>query len=252
MYAVLKTGGKQYRVSTGDTLIIEKIVGNAGETVQFNEVLLIGGETPKIGTPLVSDAGVQATILEQGRGPKTIKFVKRRRKHSSQRKHGHRQQQTVLKITEILASGASKSKIAPAIGGAGFVAQAPEASSSKKSAPEKKAEGPKPAAAKKPQAKAAKDEAKADAKPAAPEKSSGKKPKNLLSEARDGKADDLKKLSGVGPKLETLLNENGIFHYDQIAAWNSEEIAYMDDQLSFKGRIERDDWIAQAKELMKG
>jgi len=77
----------------------------------------------------------------------------------------------------------------------------------------------------------------------------GTKPANLLTEARDGKADDLKKISGVGPKLEGLLHENGVFHFDQIAAWGPAEIAYMDDKLSFKGRIERDGWIDQAKQF---
>ena len=74
---------------------------------------------------------------------------------------------------------------------------------------------------------------------------------NLLDAPRNGKPDDLKKISGVGPKLEGLLHENGVYHFDQIAAWNAEEIAYMDDQLSFKGRIERDNWLGQAAELMK-
>ena len=77
----------------------------------------------------------------------------------------------------------------------------------------------------------------------------GVKPANLLSEAREGGPDDLKKISGVGPKLEGLLHENGVFHFDQIMAWGPAEIAYMDDQLSFKGRIERDNWIAQATEF---
>ena len=236
MFAVLKTGGKQYKVASGDVLKIEKVVGNAGEKVQFNDILMLGGDNTTIGAPLVADAGVQAEILEQGKGPKTIKYVKRRRKHSSQRRRGHRQQQTVVRITDILASGAGKSGIAAAVGGAGFVAAAAAAVASA------------PKAAKKPAAKKA--AAKADAAPSADAKAS--KPSNLLTEACDGKADDLKKISGVGPKLETLLHDNGVFHYDQIAAWNAEEIAYMDDQLSFKGRIERDNWIQQATDLMKG
>ena len=77
----------------------------------------------------------------------------------------------------------------------------------------------------------------------------GAKPDNLLDAARDGKADDLKKISGVGPKLEGLLHQQGVFHFDQIAAWGSEEIAYMNDRLSFKGRIEREGWIDQAKKF---
>ncbi len=80
-----------------------------------------------------------------------------------------------------------------------------------------------------------------------PSGSQGTKPANLLAQARDGKPDDLKKISGVGPKLEEVLHKNGVFHFDQISAWTPGEVAYMDDQLSFKGRIERDNWIEQAK-----
>jgi len=244
MFAVLKTGGKQYKVASGDTLVIEKIAGNAGETVQFNEVLMLGGDAPVLGAPLVEDAGVQAEILEQGKGPKTIKYVKRRRKHSSQRRRGHRQQLTTVRITDILTKGALKSGVAAAIGGAGFVPAAAEEAAPKVKATKKKA-APKAAA----KAEAPKKAAKADA-PAAD--AAATKPANLLDAARDGKPDDLKKISGVGPKLEEKLHANGIFHYDQIAAWTAAEIAYVDDQLSFKGRIERDDWIGQATELMKG
>ena len=243
MFAVLKTGGKQYKVASGDTLVIEKIAGNTGETVQFNEVLMLGGDAPVLGAPLVEDAGVQAEILEQGKGPKTIKYVKRRRKHSSQRRRGHRQQLTTVRITDILTKGALKSGVAAAIGGAGFVPAAAE-EAAPKAKPAKKKAAPKAEA----KAEAPKKAAKAEA----PATAEAVKPANLLDAARDGKPDDLKKISGVGPKLEEKLHANGIFHYDQVAAWTAAEIAYVDDQLSFKGRIERDDWIGQAKELMKG
>ncbi|MEM9715561.1 MAG: 50S ribosomal protein L21, partial [Pseudomonadota bacterium] len=199
-----------------------------------------GGDAPVLGAPLVEDAGVQAEILEQGKGPKTIKYVKRRRKHSSQRRRGHRQQLTTVRITDILTKGALKSGVAAAIGGAGFVAAAAVAEAAPKKAAKKKAA---------PKAEAPKKAAKAEAAPA---EVAAEKPANLLDAARDGKPDDLKLISGVGPKLEEKLHANGIFHYDQIAAWTAAEIAYVDDQLSFKGRIERDDWIGQAKELMKG
>lgn len=106
MFAVLKTGGKQYKVAKNDIFLIEKLVADAGETVQFNQVLMIGGETVTVGAPLIEGAAVQAEVLEQTKGPKVISFVKRRRKHSSQRKRGHRQQLTRVRITEILASGA--------------------------------------------------------------------------------------------------------------------------------------------------
>ena len=85
MFAVLKTGGKQYKVAKDDIFLVEKLAADAGETVQFNEVLMLGGETVTVGAPVVEGAAVQAEVLEQLRGPKVINFVKRRRKHSSQR-----------------------------------------------------------------------------------------------------------------------------------------------------------------------
>ncbi|MCL4125734.1 UNVERIFIED_CONTAM: hypothetical protein GTU68_009067 [Idotea baltica] len=138
MFAVLKTGGKQYKVASGDILRVEKVTGNAGETVQFNEILMVGGDKPVIGVPTVAGAAVQAEILEQGKGPKLINYVKRRRKHSSQRKKGHRQQITVLRVTDILAKGAKPAKKA--------AAKKPAA---KKAAPAKKAAAEKKPAAKK-------------------------------------------------------------------------------------------------------
>jgi large subunit ribosomal protein L21 len=169
MFAVIKTGGKQYKVASGDILRIEKVTGNAGDTVQFNEILMVGGDKPVIGAPAVAGAAVQAEILEQGKGPKVINYVKRRRKHSSQRKKGHRQQITVLRVTDILAKGGEKSGVAAALNGAGFI---PGVEPAKKPAAKKpaakKVAAEKPAA-KKPAAKKAapKKEAKKDAKPAA-------------------------------------------------------------------------------------
>ena len=116
MFAVLKTGGKQYKVQSGDMLRVEKLAADAGETVQFNDILMIGGESPVVGAPMVADAAVQADVVDQIKGDKTINFVKRRRKHSSQRTKGHRQQLTLLRITEILASGAGKSGVKAALG----------------------------------------------------------------------------------------------------------------------------------------
>lgn len=104
MYAVIKTGGKQYRVAANDTLIIEKLDGDAGSTVEFTEVLMLGGEgEPKIGKPLIAGAKVTAEVVEQGRAKKVIAFKKRRRKNS-RRKRGHRQEQTTVRIKEIVAA----------------------------------------------------------------------------------------------------------------------------------------------------
>ena len=103
MFAVIKTGGKQYKVAANTTLLVEKLDAAAGDTVEFTEVLMVGGETVKLGAPTVAGAAVKAEVLEQTRGVKVINFVKRRRKHSSQRRKGHRQHLTVVKITDINA-----------------------------------------------------------------------------------------------------------------------------------------------------
>jgi large subunit ribosomal protein L21 len=215
MFAVLKTGGKQYKVQSGDMLRVEKLAADAGETVQFNDILMIGGESPVVGAPMVADAAVQADVIDQIKGDKTINFVKRRRKHSSQRTKGHRQQLTLLRITEILASGAGKSGVKAALGA-----------------------GSAPAATAAP--KAAKAPAKAPAKAA---------PAKAAAPAADQAADDLKKLSGVGPALEKKLLAGGVTSFAQIAAWSAEDVASVDAELALKGKIEKEGWIAQAKDL---
>jgi large subunit ribosomal protein L21 len=102
MYAVIKTGGKQYRVAADEVVTIEKVAGEAGATVEFTEVLMLAGAgEPKLGTPTVTGAKVMAEVVEQGRAPKVIAFKKRRRKNS-RRKRGHRQHQTTVRIKEII------------------------------------------------------------------------------------------------------------------------------------------------------
>lgn len=208
MFAVMKTGGKQYKVQSGDILRVEKLAADAGETVQFNEILMLGGDTPVLGAPMVDGAAVQAEVIDQVKGDKVINFVRRRRKHSSKRTKGHRQKLTLIKVGEILTSGADKSGVKAAVG-AGSVAGVAAAAAEKPAKPAK---------------------AKATAA------------------AADG-ADDLKRLSGVGPALEKKLHEAGVTTFAQIAAWTDEDVAAMDEKLSFKGRIEREGWIAQAQEL---
>ena len=107
MFAVIKTGGKQYRVAADEMLQIEKLPGEAGETVTFSEVLMVGGEAPRVGAPLVSGAAVLAEIVEQKRGRKIIIFKKRRRQNS-RRRNGHRQEFTVVRITDILADASQR------------------------------------------------------------------------------------------------------------------------------------------------
>ena len=120
MFAVIETGGKQYKVQKDDVITVEKLKASGGEKVQFNSVLLTGGEKTQIGNPHVKGAGVQALVLEQLKSKKVISFVKRRRKSSSKSKKGHRQQLTLIKITEILNIGAEKTNIAEAVSGKGL------------------------------------------------------------------------------------------------------------------------------------
>ena len=108
MFAVIKTGGRQYRVVPDDVLEIGKIAGDVGTIVQLGEVLVVGGDTPVLGAPTVSGASVAAEVLDHKRGPKVIAFKKRRRKNS-RRKRGYRDEITVIRVTEILTDGKSPS-----------------------------------------------------------------------------------------------------------------------------------------------
>ena len=104
MFAVIKTGGRQYRVAPDDVLEIGKIAGDVGAIVQLGEVLVVGGDTPVLGLPTVAGASVAAEVLDHKRGPKVIAFKKRRRKNSK-RKRGYRDEITVIRVTEILTDG---------------------------------------------------------------------------------------------------------------------------------------------------
>lgn len=211
MFAVLKTGGKQYRVQAGDVLRVEKLAADAGEKVQFNEVLMVGAT---VGTPLVEGAAVQADVIDQIKGDKVIHFVKRRRKHSSKRTKGHRQQLTLLRVTEILEKGADKSGVKAAVGaGSVSVAAVAAAKPAKKAAP-KTEEAP-----------------KAEAPKAAPKKAAA--------------ADDLSQITGVGPAAVKKLNEAGITTFAQLAALSEDDAAKIE---TIKVKAE---WIAQAGDLAK-
>ena len=111
MFAVIRTGGKQYRVAAEDVIKVDKVRGNPGEIVQFGEVLVVGGDSITLGQPTIAGASVAAEVIEQGRGPKIIAFKKRRRKNS-RRRRGHRQEFTLLRVTEILTDGAKPSQTA--------------------------------------------------------------------------------------------------------------------------------------------
>ena len=204
MFAVIKTGGKQYTVAADDLLKVEKLDAEAGSTVTFDEVLMVGnGTDTTIGAPLVDGASVVAEVVDQGRNRKIIVFKKRRRQNS-RRRNGHRQAFTLVKVTDILTGGAKPAKTA----------------------------APKKAAAPKAEAEA-KEEAAAPA----------------AADAPAGEADDLKKLNGLGPAIAKKLVEAGITTFAQIAAMTDEDVARVEEELSLKGRFERDNWIEQAKEL---
>jgi large subunit ribosomal protein L21 len=211
MFAVLKTGGKQYKVQSGDVLRVEKLAAAAGDTVQFNDILMVVGETTILGKPMIDGAAVQATVIHQIKADKVIHFVKRRRKHGSQRTKGHRQKLTLLRVTDILTSGADVSGVMAAIG----AASAPLVKSAPVAAPKKAAKA------------------------------------KVASAAVTG-ADDLKLLSGVGPALAKKLHAAGVTSFAQIAGWTASDVTAMDEKLSFKGRIDREGWIDQAKAKVAG
>src|SRR6478736_4336489 len=161
MFAVIRTGGKQYRVAPNDIIEIERVAGEPGDIITLGEVLLLGGDSPKTGSPTIAGALVAAEVMEQSRGDKIIVFKKKRRKNY-RRKKGHRQDLTLLRITEILTDGKKplQTKVAR---------PEPKKVEAKKPAARKAAPEKKAAPAKKPAAKAA-----AAKKPAA--KAAAKKP----------------------------------------------------------------------------
>jgi large subunit ribosomal protein L21 len=144
MFAVLKTGGKQYKVQAGDVLRVEKLDAVAGDKIQFNDILMVG---TTVGAPLVKGAAVQAEVIDQIKGEKTIHYVKRRRKHSSQRTKGHRQHLTLVRVTEVLEKGADKSGVKAATGTVAARRAAHEAPGAKPAATEKPKRAAKAAAA---------------------------------------------------------------------------------------------------------
>ena len=210
MFAVIKTGGKQYKVAENDEIIVEKLDAETGSQVTFDKVLVVGADGKStIGAPLVAGASVVGEVTDQRKGDKVI-IMKKRQRNTYRRKKGHRQLETVVKITSILADG--------------------------KKAPAKKKAAPK--------------------KEAAP-KAAPKKADTSAMDARgrlkgpQGEADDLKLIKGVGKVLEGKLNEAGIFHFWQVAALKGDQIEELEQEMSFPGRITRDDWVSQAAEFAK-
>ncbi|MBT3989173.1 MAG: 50S ribosomal protein L21 [Rhodospirillaceae bacterium] len=178
MYAVIKTGGKQYRVSPGDVIVVEKLLGDAGAKVKLDQVLMVGedGKDPEVGAPLISSAAVNCEVMEQSRADKIIVFKKKRRQ-GYKRKKGHRQEQTVLRVLDINGKGAVKAAAKKA---------APKKDPAKDEAPkaEAKAED-KPAAETKPKAPAKKKAAAAKKKAATTKKSAPAKKKAAAKKKDD-------------------------------------------------------------------
>ena len=179
MFAVIKTGGRQYRVVPDDVLEIGKIAGDVGTIVQLGEVLLVGGDSPVLGSPTVAGASVAAEVLQHKRGPKVIAFKKRRRKNS-RRKRGYRDEITVLRVTEILTDNKQptvgprpkKEKPVAAAPAEGEDAEAPKKTAKKKAPARKPAAKTTAKAAAKPRAKP--DAKKPDAKKAPAKKAAAK------------------------------------------------------------------------------
>src|SRR5580698_8079135 len=170
MFAVIKTGGRQYRVVPDDVLEIGKIAGDVGTIVQLGEVLLVGGDSPVLGVPTVPGASVAAEVLQHKRGPKVISFKKRRRKNS-RRKRGYRDEITVLRITEILTND-NKPTVGPRPKREKPVVTAPVDDDGDDAPTTAKKKAP----AKKPAKAAAKPRAKPDAKKAPAKKAAAKAP----------------------------------------------------------------------------
>lgn len=229
MYAVIKTGGKQYRVSPGDTLRVESLDADEGASIDIDQVLMVGeGSDVSIGNPLLSDAKVSAKVLSHGRGDK-VKIVKFRRRKHHRKQMGHRQNYTEIEITSVNGVTAPASKKSAA---------KPKAPTSDNNADKKAEQDTK----QNDQASAAGAVASAAAAGAALK----------FLDAPNGEPDDLKKILGIGSVLEEKLNDMGVYHYSQIAEFTASDIENINTHLNFPGRIERDEWIPQAQELMQG
>ena len=225
MFAVIKTGGKQYRVAAGDEIRIEKIDGAAGDTMTLGDVLMLGSDKGvTVGAPLVDGAQVIGELLDTNRARKVLVFKKRRRQNYRRTK-GHRQWGSLVRIAEIVAPGeTAKTKLKS-------TTAAPKTADKAEAAPKAKA-APKKAAA-------PKAEAKTEAPKAAPKKAAAK-----------AGNDDLTQLDGVGPAFAKKLNEAGVTSFAQIAAWTEADLDSLNETVSgLKAKAEANNWIEAAKSL---
>ncbi|WP_419695107.1 50S ribosomal protein L21 [Mesorhizobium muleiense] len=233
MFAVIKTGGKQYRVAANDLLKIEKVEGQVGDIVEIGHVLAHGeGENVTFGAPFVDGALVTAEVVEQGKNRTVIAFKKRRRQNS-RRKIGHRQLLTTVRIAEILLGGAKPTKKAAAKAEAKTEAKAEVAAKA-----EAKAEA------------APKTEAKTEAEAAPKKEAKASETAAPLFKAPKGEPDDLTVIKGIGPVAAGQLNEQGITTFAQIAKLSDKDIAKIDEHMPFSAD-QIMDWREQAKDLAK-
>jgi large subunit ribosomal protein L21 len=244
MFAVIKTGGKQYRVAPDEVLTVEKLAGSIGDTVVFPEILMVGGEAGvTLGSPLVAGASVAGQVVEQLRDDKVIAFKKRRRQNSKRRR-GHRQHLTVVRIAEILTDGAQPSKPAAQAGASSARATSATAPGGPVSSGVTSARTA--AASKGADATAAAPEAA----PAAPEVAAA--PARSAPTQAGGDSSNLSLISGIGSTTEKKLRAAGVGTWNDIAGWSEADVARYDEELALRGRITREEWVAQAKELLDG
>jgi large subunit ribosomal protein L21 len=218
MFAVIKTGGKQYKVAANDLVKIEKLESEPGDVVTFDQVLMVGeGADVTVGAPLVEGALVAGQLVETKK-QKTIIILKKERRQHYKRRNGHRQLLSTVRITEILTGGAKPTT--------------------------------------KPDERIKARHAAANANGAAPEAKAATQaeaaPKAEAAPAGDGFVDDLKLIGGLGPALEKKLKAAGVASLKDIAAWSAEDVAKYDAELELRGRAERDEWVEQAKDLVAG
>ena len=246
-FAVIKTGGKQYKVAANDVVKVEKLDGEPGDVVTFDQVLVVGnGDDVTVGAPLVAGASV-AGHLVHNKKQRTVIIQKKHRRQHFDRRNGHRQILATVRIGEILTGGAKtslsaderlKARHAALMGSTASVAETSAKAPAAKAAPKAKAPKTAAPAAEAPKAKAAPKAKKAEAKAEA--KSEG------------GFQDDVSLISGVGATLTKKLAAAGITSLAQIAAWTEADLKKYDEELALHGRAERDEWIQQAKDLVAG
>jgi len=234
-FAVIKTGGKQYKVSANDVVKVEKLAGEPGDVVTFDQVLMVGnGDDVTVGAPLVAGASV-AGHLVHNKKQRTVIIQKKHRRQHFDRRNGHRQILATVRIGEILIGGAkttlavdekAKARYAALLNGAAPVADVTDA--------------PKPAAKKAPARKA---------EAAATAEATETKP---APKAAKAKKDDVTLIGGVGPALAKKLAEAGVTSLKQIAEWTADDLKKYDEELALHGRAERDEWVQQAQDLLAG